>query len=523
VGSTDYLTRSRAESKFPGGFDTIGPVPSPSEVIAISPRPMPNDTPAPAVAPAPAHASAPAPDDLVIEVAGLGKRFKIYPRPSLRLLEWLTAGRAVRHEDFWALRHVSLTVRRGESVGIIGVNGSGKSTLLKILSGTMAPTEGTARVTGRVLSLLELGTGLNPDLTGRDNVVHSARLLAFPPGYAASKLPEIQAFADIGDFFDRPVRLYSSGMLVRLVFAMFACMDPDVFIVDEALSVGDISFQQKCATRLRRMQAAGTTMLFVSHDLAAVESLCDRVMVLHQGTVRHLGDKAAGIRVYYALSGASHPRTPETPLTIAPKPPPAPGRERGEGPDASGSLDPESVAHLPWHPPDPRESLGDNRVRLTGISFKSDGGADAPVVEQNQWLTVHARFEAAADVGPVNFGITLHDRMNRLLFARGWINADLEPLHLRQGQAVVARFRLRLDLEPGEYSLGLAAAEPLRDPSSPNGWDQQVGGARYAELPYAARVAVLPRSDRRRLNYGPSALPSEFAFAVTGAERGAGR
>ena len=485
---------------------------------------MPPDNPAADVSSRARGDAAPGPNDasrseVMVEIASLGKRFRIYPRPSARLLEWVTGGRAVRHEDFWALRGVSLTVGRGESVGIIGVNGSGKSTLLKVLSGAMYPTEGTARASGRVLSLLELGTGLNPDLTGRQNVVTSATLLAFPPGYVEGKLPEIEAFADLGEFFDRPVRLYSSGMLVRLVFAMFACMDPDVFIVDEALSVGDIAFQQKCAARLRAMQRNGTTMLFVSHDLAAVESLCDRVMVLHGGRVRHLGDKAAGIRVYYALSGAANqsasggtgfePAVPGFPVVQA-------GSPRGEG--QAGSLH----QNPPWHAPDLRESLGDGRVRVAGVSFRRDDGADAPVVEQNGWLDVYARFEATADVGPVNFGVSLHDRLNRLLFARGWVNADLGPLNLRAGQAVVARFRLRLDLEPGEYSLGLAAAEPLRDPASPNGWDQMAGGARYAELPYAAKVAVLPRGDGRRLNYGPAALPSEFTFAVDGFREGAG-
>lgn len=474
------------------------------------------DVASPAVA---TSARAPEAPDVVIDVVGLGKRFKIYPRPSGRLVEWITGGRTVRHDDFWALRDISLAVRRGESVGVIGVNGSGKSTLLKILSGAMYPTEGTMRVAGRVLSLLELGSGLNPDLTGRQNVFHSATLLAFPPGYVTGKIPEIEAFAELGEFFDHPVRLYSSGMLVRLVFATFACMEPDVFIVDEALSVGDIAFQQKCAARIRRMQAAGTTMLFVSHDLAAVESLCDRVMVLHGGRVKHLGDKAAGIRVYYALSGASQPRDVDAspPRTLAPSltRAPTPGPERSEGPDVASAIDPVILNDLSWSAPDPRDSLGDGRIRVTGISFRrDDDGTGAPVVEQNQWLEIYARFEAIADVAPVNFGVSVHDRLGRLLFARGWINAGLDPLRVLVGQTVVARFRLRLDLEPGEYSVGLAAAEPLPDQSNPTGWDQQAGGARYAELPYAGKIAVLPRGDRRRLNYGPAALPAEFSFVL---------
>jgi lipopolysaccharide transport system ATP-binding protein len=478
------------------GVHTMVPVPPHAQVIP---------TPLTTIAPTAADA-APARADVVVDVANLGKCFRIYPRPSLRLLEWATLGRSVRHEAFWALRDVSFTVKRGESLGVIGVNGSGKSTLLKILTGAMYATEGAASVTGRVLSLLELGTGLNPDLTGRQNVVNSARLLNFPADDVSGRMGQIEAFADLGEFFDRPVRLYSSGMLVRLVFAMFACMDPDVFIVDEALSVGDISFQQKCANRLRQMQSRGTTMLFVSHDLAAVEQLCDRVMVLHGGRVRHLGDKAAGIRVYYALSGAAQSRGNSVPVA----PPTTPAPERGEGPD----IDRELLRSLAWHAPDPRESLGDGRVRFTGVSFRRDDGAGEPVVEQNQWLDVLARFEATDDVGPVNVGVSVYDRLNTLLFARGWINAGVEPVHLRAGQAGVARFRLRLDLEPGEYSVGLAAAEPLRDASSPTGWDPHVGGSRYAELPYAARVAVLPRSDRRRLNYGPAARPSELSLHV---------
>src|SRR5687768_12125863 len=245
---------------------------------------------------------------VMIRATGLGKRFKIYPRPWGRLTEWVTGGSAVRHEDFWALRDVSFEVAKGESLGVIGVNGSGKSTLLKILSGAMYPTEGTFDVrAARVLSLLELGTGVNPQLTRRQNVVNSSRLLAFPPDYVANKMGEIEAFAELGEFFDRPVRLYSSGMLVRLVFSMFACFDPDVFVVDEALSVGDLYFQQKCTRRIEAMLASGVTMLFVSHDLAAVDALCDRVMVLHQGRVHFLGNKREGIATYYSLVGARAP------------------------------------------------------------------------------------------------------------------------------------------------------------------------------------------------------------------------
>jgi lipopolysaccharide transport system ATP-binding protein len=267
----------------------------------LQPAPVPSTpTPRPA-APAAAREET---GDVMIRAEGLAKRFKIYPRPWGRVTEWLTrgAGPAARRLLGAPQRQLPRQPRReprrhrGQRVG--------KSTLLKILSGAMYPTEGTFDVRGsRVLSLLELGTGVNPQLTGRDNVVNSARLLAFPPDYVRDRMAEIEAFAELGEFFDRPVRLYSSGMLVRLVFSMFACFDPDVFVVDEALSVGDLYFQQKCARRIRAMLDAGVTMLFVSHDLAAVDTLCDRVMVLHGGRVRFLGDKRQGIATYYALVG----------------------------------------------------------------------------------------------------------------------------------------------------------------------------------------------------------------------------
>jgi lipopolysaccharide transport system ATP-binding protein len=461
----------------------------------------------------------------MIRVLGLGKKFKLYPRPWGRMTEWLTLGRAVRHDDFWALRDVSFTVRRGESLGVIGVNGSGKSTLLKILSGALYPTEGMFNITGRVLSLLELGTGLNPELTGRQNVINSSRLLAFPPGYASERMPQIEAFAELPDgFFDRPVKLYSSGMLVRLVFSMFACFDPDVFVIDEALSVGDVFFQQKCARRLAEMKAAGVTMLFVSHDLAAVEALCDRVLVLHHGRVEHDGDKKTGIRVYYACGGQGL-RREEMPVAA-----PNMGRataatqagrrfEESNGtPEPTPAFPPVSFDELTWHAPDARDALGDGRVEITGVAFRqidADGRVrNDPVVTQGGWIEVLLRAEARADARAVNLGIGLYDRLNRLLFARGWINAGLPATDLRAGDVAAARCAVKLDLEPDEYILALAAAEALPDPAAPGGWDQNLGGVRYRELPHAAVIAVLPAKGGGRVSFGPANLRSHLEGVV---------
>ncbi len=468
----------------------------------------------------------------MIRVDGLGKKFKIYPRPWGRVVEWLTAGRASRHDDFWALRDVSFSVGRGESLGVIGVNGSGKSTLLKILSGALYPTEGEFHVAGRVLSLLELGTGVNPELTGRQNVVNSSRLLAFPPGYAEEKMPEIEAFAELsGGFFDRPVKLYSSGMMVRLAFSMFACFDPDVFVVDEALSVGNVFFQQKCARRLQAMRYAGTTMLFVSHDLAAVEALCDRVLLLHGGQVAHLGDKMIGIRLYYAKSGARNEvgsggvgsREGAGLARVNALENGDVGGEEGIGVSAAFPLPtpplptpplPTSFRSLPWQAPDESKAIGNGKVRVTGLCFRGPDGSAGSVVEQGQWLEVFVRLNVIGDADHVNGGVALYDRFDRLVFGRGWLNADASPMSLRAGQRVYERFRLKMDLEPGEYSLALAAVQALPRTDAPGGWDQDVGGERYTELKHAAVVSVLPCRTGRRRYYGPSRLESELSRVI---------
>ncbi|MDB5331992.1 MAG: transporter related protein [Phycisphaerales bacterium] len=233
-----------------------------------------------------------------VSVRNVTKQFKHYPSPGSRLTEWLTGGLLCRHTVFTALDDISFTVKKGEFFGIIGPNGSGKSTLLKILTGVLMPTQGGYQVAGRVTSLLELGTGFNPELSGRENLINSGRLLGFEPAETRSKLAEIVAFAELEDSIDVPIKYYSTGMAVRLAFSLFAHVEPDVFIVDEALSVGDIGFSRKCFERLDRMRAAGCTLLFVSHDLAAVRKYCDHAMFLHHGRCAFLGSANAATDVY---------------------------------------------------------------------------------------------------------------------------------------------------------------------------------------------------------------------------------
>lgn len=218
-----------------------------------------------------------------IEVKNVTKVYRLYDRPADRLKESLSISRKNYHKDFYALKGVSFEVRRGESVGIIGTNGSGKSTILKIITGVLTPTEGSVQVDGRISALLELGAGFNMEYTGIENIYMNGTMMGFSKSDMDAKLTEILDFADIGDFVYQPVKSYSSGMFVRLAFAVAINVDPEILIVDEALSVGDIFFQSKCYRRMDELRKNGTTILMVTHDMSSVLKYCDRTVLLNDG------------------------------------------------------------------------------------------------------------------------------------------------------------------------------------------------------------------------------------------------
>src|SRR5215469_15342086 len=224
-----------------------------------------------------------------VEFQQVSKSYAIYDAPSGRLKELLTFNRVRRHRDFWALRDVSFDVKRGETFCVVGENGSGKSTLLQIVAGILQPTGGRVAMNGRVSALLELGAGFNPEFSGRDNVYLNASILGFNKRQIDRRYREIEAFAEIGEFIDQPVKTYSSGMAVRLAFAVAIHVDPEILLVDEALSVGDIYFRQRCMRKVHEMRAGGVTILFVSHAMSEVKSIGDRAMWLDAGRVKDLG------------------------------------------------------------------------------------------------------------------------------------------------------------------------------------------------------------------------------------------
>jgi lipopolysaccharide transport system ATP-binding protein len=399
-----------------------------------------------AVAPVPS-----ADAEVMIRVENLSKAFKLYRKPSDRLREWISLGAAKCHTDFHAVRAVSFDVRAGECVGIIGANGSGKSTLLKMLAGALHPTEGAFEVRGRTLSLIELGTGLQPLLTGRQNIINSSTLLGFPPGYARSRMAEIQEFAELGEFFDRPIRQYSTGMRVRLAFSMFACFRPDVFIVDEALSVGDVFFQQKCAARLRELLGAGMTMLFVSHDTSAVLNLCARVVLLEKGRPVFQGSPQEGVARYLAslrTSGAKGKwAAPGAPAKRA-------------GPPARV---PATAAAILRHDVIGDRALarhGAGGLRIIAVRVTDVAGHDTLRAALGDVLRFHLLVEAAAPVRSPRVGLRLFDRLGNRVFAAGTYQLGHQLPTMAPGDRVAVRLDLTMDVSPGMYTFGLGASEP---------------------------------------------------------------
>jgi lipopolysaccharide transport system ATP-binding protein len=439
----------------------------------------------------PAPPASDAAHETMIRVENLGKRFKIYRRPADRMIEWATWGRRVRHRDFWAVRGVSFEVRRGGCLGVIGANGSGKSTLLKMLAGALFPTEGSFRIRGRVLSLIELGTGLNPMLSGRTNIVHAAALLGFPPGYAREKTAEIEAFAELGEFFDRPVQVYSTGMRVRLAFSMFACFRPEVFMVDEALSVGDVFFQQKCSARLRELLDAGMTMLFVSHDQGAVLNLCDRAILLEHGRPTFEGPPAEALARYTAgLRGKPRfaPRTERAAAAIQP------ARN-----DATAILAHDVIG------PNPPRRFGTGDLRILATRVTDAPGRDATHAFMGHSLTFHVLVEAACPIDHPRVGIKLLDRFSNLLFACGtrMLGHTLPPMN--PGDRLAVRLDVVMDLAPGPYTFAVGASTP--DPADAD------AGIVHDEVGDLGPIHVILDKTAPRPFYGAARLKAEASHA----------
>jgi ABC-type polysaccharide/polyol phosphate transport system ATPase subunit len=434
--------------------------------------------------------------EVVVSVRDLSKRFKLYANPWHRVIEWLTLGRALRHEEFWALSGVGFDVARGECLGIIGVNGAGKSTLLKILSRALHPTSGHFEVRGRLVSLLELGTGFHPELTGRQNIFQSARLLGFPADYVRARLPAILDFAQIGEFIDQPVKQYSSGMFVRLAFSLFAHFDPDVYIVDETLAVGDVFFQQKCFERFRELRRRGCTILFVSHDMEAITHLCDRAILLSGGKLVARGDAATVVHDYFALMGQ----------TFAPGTP-APFAVTGADAGSLAEIPPEVERKLQdGLPPEAHAVTGTRTTEIVGFAVSDRSGRLRWSLACGEALQFWYLVEAKSAVADLNVGIHFYDRRGILVYAVGSINAGITLPPLQAGDRILCAITVTMAVQPGEYTL-LAQTGGLTN-GSPE------PGMLHDRLQGLPSIIVTGWPGQRAPFYGIARLPTDVAWST---------
>ena len=371
-----------------------------------------------------------------IRAEGLGKTYQLYDKPHHRLLQALGRGRKNYFREFAALNDISFELAKGQTLGIIGRNGAGKSTLLQIICGTLTPTTGQVQVDGRIAALLELGTGFNPDFTGRENVFINAAILGLSQREILARLDDIIAFADIGLFIDQPVKTYSSGMYVRLAFAVVVHVNPEILIVDEALAVGDALFQAKCMTRMRRMLDDGLTLLFISHDIAAVKALCQRALWLDHGQVRAIGSTPEVTRDYDHDWIRQANAAQDRPV-----------------PFATGGGKP-GVTELP------AADLGTGALTLSAIGWGVRGlfGAEARTQHGD---SLHLRLRLRARQPCSNIVVSYHIKNRQNQHVLGGNSADRPEVHGRAwqtGDVFELGFDIPVHLHHGDYALTILAA-----------------------------------------------------------------
>lgn len=380
-----------------------------------------------------------------------------------------------------AVREVSFEVPKGEAFGIIGRNGAGKSTLLQIIAGTLSATSGTCRVRGRVTALLELGSGFNPEFTGRENVYLAGAILGISRSEMDAKFADIERFAEIGAFIEQPVKTYSTGMMMRVAFAVAISVEPDVLIIDEALSVGDILFQQKCSRRMHELVARGVTLLVVTHDVSFVLNMCQRALWLDQGHVRFLGDAGACVREYVTAMTASTGNAP------------APSDDFAELSTVSLPLVPELALTG-------NERLGDGGIRIARAWLLHADGGSSSTFRVGDWATITALVRAERTVRNASAGCEVRNRHGQVVFATGLRVARRLIAEIPAGQECVISIRFQLELQPGQYTLDIGCGAGS---AADNTWDRVLN------------VAVLEVSNPpdQEVVHGLVRLPYEISVA----------
>ena len=379
----------------------------------------------------------------VVEFRGVSKSYPVYPSPSARLKELACLNRISFHRDFWALRDITFDIRPGETFCIIGENGSGKSTLLQLVAGILHATEGDAVVRGRVSALLELGAGFNPEFTGRDNVYVNAAIHGLSREEIDAKFPEIEAFAEIGEFIDQPVKTYSSGMAVRLAFAVAIHVDPEILLVDEALAVGDIYFHQRCMRKVHELREKGVTILFVSHAMGEVKSIGDRAMWLESGRIKDVGDTDRVVTKYLA---AMFEKDTAYLTNVQHKARTTPGPVKA----------PEIVETIP----NIDHRFGDGRGEILGIAILDQAGQPLHILEPLSPIVIRISVRANQEIPLPIVGFIMRNHMGLDFAGTNTARERFDLPAMAEGDIYTVDFHVQLpELYPSSFSFSPAIAD----------------------------------------------------------------
>lgn len=391
-----------------------------------------------------------------IQLESISKCYRIFQNPQDRFKQALldrfhnTLGRKIAsplYREHWALSNVSFELQPGEAVGILGRNGAGKSTLLQIIAGTLEPTSGRVKTNGRITALLELGSGFNPEFTGRENVILNGQILGLSREEILNKFDDIASFADIGDFIDQPVKTYSSGMMMRLAFAVQTVLDPDILIVDEALSVGDAKFQEKCFRKLRTLRENGATILFVSHDINAVTSFCDRALLFNAGQLLSSGKPIEVSKTYLELLYGS----PSLESYVEVK------SETEDVVDLVVGDDDQNVALKPkstdeWY------RFGNKNVEITMVVIFDENNKPTSILESEKTYCITQIILVNSDVCGLSSGLIIRDRLGLDIFGVTNKTMNVDFPSMTRGEKYEISFVVDMHLAAGDYFLQIANA-----------------------------------------------------------------
>lgn len=390
-------------------------------------------------------------DETAVRVSSVSKVYKMFDTPGRRFLHHMLHTKGGK--DFTALDNVSFEVKKGESFGIIGRNGSGKSTMLQILAGIIKATSGEVEVHGKIAALLELGSGFNPESTGYENIYMNAAILGVPKEKIDQKVDQIIEFADIGSFVSQPVKTYSSGMFVRLAFAVAINVDADILLIDEALAVGDVFFRQKCYARLNQLKEEGKTIILVSHGMNEVEQFCERALLLNKGKTVELGGSREVVKKYYILDIKNKAEKDREKKGHEPVP------DGSSGTDENYDFGSWKIKEPLFYDLSQNTEIGNEKVHIVNVGIFDGEGYAKRVFAQGEWAYIFGELEAKQNIEVPLWGVVIYDHKNTIVHGKDNLQLECDvPCKVDKGSRIFILQRIKMDLGIGDYTFDIGTA-----------------------------------------------------------------